>query len=317
MDITYQLIEPLIVRTEEDGSRMLCEFQVPGSDETVESQATIKRLNSAMGMASRTLKRNLANQVRRGATQALRGVLGGGFVGRTGTSIFNQVTRDQVRDFTSSFTEAEKQAAVLAAFERVSDNFYFDEADYTWKAPPEFERGKKGRKDPDKMSDFEKQLDKHPVTDYFEREVLARLLVEVASVDGRIDEEEREFLDAFIGRDLGSIDEISIRDPLSSTECEEVSPGVRETLYMLAWVTSLKDMHLDARERDLLMKYGNMFGFDTETKMATIMKAKHYVLEQTLTPYTTREELFDHAKQIQLGQKEAEKCMISYKRRKL
>ena len=316
MEITYELIEPLIIRTDIKGSRMLCEFQVPESDDTVESSASIRRENTVKSQASRIIKRNLTNQLRRSASRALRSALGGGMLGRTGTTIFNSVTREQARDFMQSFTDEEKQAAILEAFSKVSEYFHFDEQEYMWVKPIGGGMGDHSRKKkPEFLSEFELQLKNHPVSDPFEQEVLARLLVEVAAADGSISEDEKEFLQRMIPANFGTIDEIMVMDPLSDVECEEVSLKVRETIYMLAWVISLLDMELDVRERDLLMQYGDIFGFDTNTKMKVIMAAKHYALENVITPSVSREELFANADKIQLSQREAEKCLINMKRR--
>lgn len=324
MEMTYELIEPLILRSEVEGSRMLCEFQLPGSNKTIESQATIRRSTSIKAQATRIVKRNLTNQLRRGASRALRQALGGGMVGRTGTTIFNSVSRDQAREFTHGYNDEERQAAIMDAFLKVSEHFHFDEETASWVQPPaaglfaaasKSGSGSSARVTPTVKTEFEKQLETYPVRDAFEQEILSRILVEVANVDGEIGEDEKDFLEQFIGTGEEALNYLLVQEPLSEVECEEVHPKTRETIYMLAWVVSLIDMELDNAERNVLMEYGDMFGFDTATKVRLIMAAKHYALSNIITPSITREELFAYAKQIQLSTREAEKCLITMKRR--
>ncbi|MEM7040049.1 MAG: hypothetical protein AAF570_23965, partial [Bacteroidota bacterium] len=91
---TYEMIEPLIVFSEVEGRGLYVEFALPGSSEVVESKANIKRENSVGGKVKRRMAMVARNQVRRSATRAIRGALGGGMLGRMGSMSTSTAMRE-------------------------------------------------------------------------------------------------------------------------------------------------------------------------------------------------------------------------------
>ncbi|MDX2286873.1 MAG: hypothetical protein NW241_22095 [Bacteroidia bacterium] len=305
MEPTYDQILPMLVRAELDGSSMYCEFAVPGSGEVIASSAPVRRSDSLQSQVSRVVSRNVNMEVRRTASRLLRQALGGGFVGRTASSILNTSMRgNQVM---SGYTEEEKQAAVVEAYRRVANQL--QPAQQAQRSSISI------RPKQQQLSEFEQQLRDAPVTERFDQEILVRMLAELASSDGSISDEEREFLDSFIPPALGSIDQYLNGDPISPVECDEVSSKARPTIYLIAAALSVIDFSPRPAEQSLLMEFGEMFGLKDRTIEELNRTARYYVLEQAISPETPRQELFDLAQTIQLSQDDALRCQIQLKKR--
>ncbi|MBK6622492.1 MAG: TerB family tellurite resistance protein [Saprospirales bacterium] len=165
------------------------------------------------------------------------------------------------------------------------------------------------------MSAVEEQIGKSPLSTRFDREVLARILVELASADGEIESAEQEFLESVVGAEFGSINELMAMEPVSPVECEELNPGVRETIYLLAWVMSLVDLDVNPSERSILMEYAGMFGFSGQKTEEIIRKARLYLLESSIAADTSREELFSLADSLGVDRNDAERALIQLKKR--
>ena len=104
-------------------------------------------------------------------------------------------------------------------------------------------------------------------------------------------------------------------DPVSKVEAEEVTQGVKATIYMMAWVIALIDLEMDPVEEELLMEYADVFGLPDNRREELIKFAKFYVMEQNIDPDEPREDLFQVADKIKLNHDDAERCRIAYKRR--
>ena len=240
------------------------------------------------------------------ATRAIRGAIGGGIVGRLGTSAF-QTASQEVKPGEGP-TEDEIQAAIVDAFMRVKDNFHYDEVSGTWGkpliAPP-----------PPPKSPFEEQMNNHPIADPHDKNVFARVLAELAYADGTVSKDEAEFFKNIIPPDQPSLDRLAKADPVSKVEAEEVTQLVKATIYMVAWVIALIDLNLDPVEEELLMEYSDVFGIQPARREELIKHAKYFVIEQNIDPDEPRDELFAVADKIKLNHDDAERARIAYKRR--
>jgi uncharacterized tellurite resistance protein B-like protein len=306
VEFTYQMIEPLIVFQETDGRNVFVEFALPGSQDVIESKASIKKSTDVGSKVKRRVATVARGQVRTMASRAIRGAVGGGIIGRLSTTAF-QAASQEVRPGEGP-TEDEVQAAIVDAFVRVKDNFHFDEASGEWGkpliAPP-----------PPPKSPFEEQMNSHPIADPHDKNVYARVLAELAYADGSISKEEAELFKSIIPPDQPSLDRLAKADPVSKVEAEEVTQGVKGTIYMVAWVIALIDLRLDPVEEELLMEYADVFGLHDQRREDLIKHAKYYVMEQNIDPDEPREELFAIADKIKLNHDDAERARIAYKRR--
>ncbi|MEM7040066.1 MAG: hypothetical protein AAF570_24050, partial [Bacteroidota bacterium] len=194
------------------------------------------------------------------------------------------------------------------AFERVQEHFHYDEEAGEWgkplAAPP-----------PPPKSPFEEQISSNPVADPHDKNIFARVMAELAYADGHIAPEEAELFKDIIPPDQPSLDQLAKADPVSQIEAEEVTNGVKGTIYMFAWVIALIDLDLDPVEEELLMEYADVFELNENRREELIKMAKYFVLEKNIDPDIPREDLFALAEKVKLGQDDAERCRIQYKRR--
>lgn len=303
---TYEMIEPLIVGTEVEGRNIYAEFALPGSDEIFESKSTVRHANTTGNKIKRRATMVVRNQARRGATRVVRGALGGGILGRSGAMIFNTAAREVKPG--EGPTKSEIEAGIVAAFERVADNFEFDEVSGEWhkaSAPPP----------PAPKSPFEEQVTTNPIVDPHDKNVFARVMAELAYADGTVTKEEAEFFKEIIPPDEPSLDQLAKADPVSRIEAMEVTQGVKGTIYMFAWVIAAIDLDIDPVEEELLMEYADVFEIQDTRREELVRMAKYFVLEQNIDPDIQRDELFSLAAKIKLGNDDAERCRIAYKRR--
>ena len=124
-EITFELIEPLVIHTEVEGTKVFVEFRIPGTDEVIESDSTMKRGKDTKSKVKQQVKRQVARGAQRAATRMMRQALGGGMVARTANMAMRTGSRDMIKQ--SEFGNAEKEEAIVAAFIRVQNHFHYDE----------------------------------------------------------------------------------------------------------------------------------------------------------------------------------------------
>lgn len=300
MEVTYEAIKPIIVREELDRSNMHCVFSVEGKE--FESNATVRKSADTGNRVRNLAQRSVLRQVRSTFNRILRSALGGGVVGSIGQQVSNTVISDKTREF--GFSAADKQAAVVQAFIKISANFYFDEQTDRWKLSGE-------------LSDFETKLKSNPLEDSYDRRVMARMLVELASADGEVSEEERDFLDSFLTADTGYYDELVHEDELSPIEMDEVSSLAKETVFMIAAALAMSDQKFSEGEKDKLMEYADMLSIDADKVRELTRIGQVYILENAIamSGMMTRDEIFELAEQIELSQDDAERAAIRFRKR--
>jgi len=307
MSITYELIEPLVVQRSIEGSRMVCTFKAPNGN-IIESQATIRRERDIQSQITNRVTRVAATQTRMAITRTLSQALGGGLLGRTASMVVRTASTPQALGI--QFSESEKRNAVIEAFEKVQNHFQLDSSNGSWKSPIVSQHSTN-----EQLSLFEKQLKDYPLSNRFDKEVLARMMVEVASADGRMDDAEKDFIDSFLSKEIGTVDSLIHRDPLSDMECEETSVTAKKTIYMLAWVVALVDYDISTEEKEKLYSFAKKLGLNDVETREMIKTSKYYILENAFSEEINRSELEDLAKCLQISNDEAERCLIQYKKR--
>lgn len=139
------------------------------------------------------------------------------------------------------------ERATLEAFRRVSEHFYWDDVALCW-------IGKVSADAPGLDRPFLDQLSEAPVEKRFDRQVLQRMLVEVALADDQFSQNERVFLNRLLEREvhIRPITDLHPGPRLTPGELESVSPGPgRETMLMLAHALALCDGLAPAEQRRL------------------------------------------------------------------
>lgn len=311
MEITYNLIKPLIVDVEVQGQRVFVEFQQPDTGNFIEAQASVRRGNSVGSAVSRSVKRTAIQQARSSITRMVGSLFGGGFLGRTARAATSTATSEYARGQSQQAnapTERDIEEAVVAAFKTVRNQFHWDEKAGAWGKPkaPAAAREK---------TPFEAQIERHPIADRHDRKVFARILADLASADGVIQDEEVTFFQSLVPTDAGSIHDIIASEPVSKVDCEMVKDGVRDTIYMFSWAIVMVDYEIHPKEVDMMGKYGDMLGIASSRKTELEHTAKVHMLEQALNPEISREELFELADSLNLNHDEAERAKIAWIRR--
>lgn len=302
MQITYELIQPLIVQAEVHRGRMHCIFQAPNSNEQVEATASIRRKYTVKSRVISDVKRTALNELRWVATRALRNIFGSGVVGRTTRQMANTALNTNSADYT--YSNEEKQDAIVEAFKTVANKFYYDGPTNSWAT------GKS-------VSEFERKLQEKPLSGKYEKEVLGRMLVEIADGDGYISSDERNFLADIMHPDIVDIDELMVAGPLSKYDLEEVSKDARENMMMLAWSMALRDWELDSGEKEQLQRFAEMFGFDAITIARIEDLAQNYVVEGLMDEGAGKREVLEFAEQIGMKEADAQRAFVQYRKRNM
>lgn len=315
MNFTYDQIAPLIISEEVQGSRMKCVFGQGSVQFSAESG--IKRDRSMQGEIQKRVTRTVANRARFGVSRMVRSALGGGMLGRVGSQVVNTAGRSLTQDLTRGFSKKEKQEAVVAAFEKVAQHFVY-EAGTGWQvksnaatAAAAPERPRPARASHPQLSAFEQLVEKNPITNSFDREVLGRMILEVANADGGVSNEEENFLAEI----LPNYTQYQSHPPLSPVECEEVSKNAKRALYAIAWVVALVDLDLSPLEEATLVEYGDWLGFNERAQQDIINMARAYLLEQHVSPDAPNDDAITTGRLLGMSNDDALRAFIQYKRR--
>lgn len=304
MKITYENIEHLIYKADEDDGMMYCQFKDPNTDAIVKSQARIERVAGTQKRVEHIAKSNAFFFLRSQLMNAIYKLLG--------SNLFSHTVRQMAWEFVpksptlsdddedGKYSESEKREAITEAFRRIASQF--ERSSDKWyqkqESPP-----------------FEDVFQKNPIKTKYDRHVLARMLIELASTDGALTAQEKTMLSDFVAPDLGSIETLTRYDALSAVELDETTPAVRESMYLLAWTMAVTDNTLSAAEKSLLRNYGLMFNLPNKRcdELATI--AKQQVVETAIANDFDRATILGIADQIELNRSDAERTVIRYQKR--
>jgi uncharacterized tellurite resistance protein B-like protein len=314
-EVTYENIQANLVSAKQDGSSMRCSFKCPVSGETVESSGGIQKGRGLGDMARHSVKRNLFSQVRWGIARAIRSALGYGLAGRVAGDVAGTAVGNAMNQHATSFSEEEKKVAVVQAFENIQSRFVWDAKNDRWMS---------AQAAGDVLTDFASQLNRAPVTQTYDKGVLARMLMEVSLADGQLAAEEKSFLASFMPAETGGVDVLRDRPPLSGAELAETGKGpVRETMLMIAWGLAFTDKNLAPAEKSALARFAGSLGIDDSRAAELQNWAKKFIFDQAMDgvyvdakpDQAARAEAYRLAEQIGLDHAEAERVEIRYRKR--
>jgi len=320
-EATYENLRPMLAKEELTGSTMRCTFKCPVSEFSIEASATVQQKKSAVGQAAgtvaRSAKASMMWQLRSAVAGAVGRLLGGGIASQVGRQAAYSATTGMTRTGggQASYSDAEKQAAVVAAFGQVASKFMWDAENSRWIST------KAGG---ETVTDFARQLEQAPVAAPYDVGVLARMLTEIANADGQISDDEKGFLAGFIPPLVGSVDSMLAKPALSSVELEETASGPsRETMLMLAWAVALTDEDLAAEELARIEAHAQGLGIAATRAAELKQYAQMFVVSQAIeAAYSggepdaaTRQHITDLATGIGLAPEEAQRAEIRYRKR--
>jgi uncharacterized tellurite resistance protein B-like protein len=199
------------------------------------------------------------------------------------------------------YTRAQKEAAVVEAFRRVQREFSLDPVSGQWSQAS-------------LVSDFSRQLLDYPIVDNYDKQVLARMLMEMARIDGHVSQEEEEILDLFVDKHEISRD-VYLQESLNYAELEGCSPKAKGSLFMLAATMVISDKKIEEEEKGLLAHYANGLGINKAKANQYILLAKKFIMENALPYIADRAALHQFAEQIKLPTLEADRLMVEYNKR--
>lgn len=303
MKLTYELIRPLIVE-EYEGDKFLMHvsFKAGNSPKVVQSSGAISRQYGALSSQAKSLVRDSAvDYLHEMARGLVRGILGTGRMGEAGRRVTERVIHENKRKL--RMTKDDKRAAVVEAFRRVANQFHYDNINNRWLLV-------------EGLSEFSEKMTNLSLDDPYDKEVLARMLMELAEADGEVTADERALLSEHLPQSYRTLNELSLGDSLSRVELEKTSVKNREGMFMLAATMILIDREVTPGEKRRLIEFADYFGFTTGKVNDLVRMAKTYILEQAiLSPDITRAELFELADGIKLPRDEAERVLVSMKKR--
>ena len=128
--ITYDSIAPNIAQASTNGNQVQVTWKCPATGRVVTTSTGYMAADPSLGSrVGASVKRSIANEVIYGAARMLANVLGGA-VGRVVSNATYTAANDINSRATSGvdYTEASRQAAIVAAFESVKSSFVWDAA---------------------------------------------------------------------------------------------------------------------------------------------------------------------------------------------
>lgn len=315
---TLDSIRPLIQDLQVSGRSVRVRFVCPRSGQSVSASHTLQAAGpTALSRVSNTVGRSLLWSLRSAVAQVIRRSLGYGIAGRVASdlaySAMNQATRTSSQRSTT-LSGRERDEATLQAFVSVQDQFVWDGASGGWVH---------GSAAKELLGGFQAQLSSHAVVHPYDREVLGRMLVELARADGRVSQEEAGWLTELLAGQ-GAVEDVARRPPLTTAELRAMSPGgVRTTALMLAWAMALVDEDLAQGEQQALQRFGQGLDLRPADQARARSLACTWMMDQALDRMRTwgghdqhaRQELYALAGRLGLSQQEAEEAEARFLRR--
>lgn len=316
MDYSYEQVSPYLLDYEIIGSKIHCEFQNEHG-EVFSSTSNIKATKSIQSKVAKRAERMIKSTARRNASRLVRTAFGGGMLGSIGSSVVRNSVNEVDLGTNKEFSEENIHEAIAKAFKRVSRNFNLGQ-----KSRPATARRERRTRERDNSKrggssndlNYKEYIQRHPISNMFEQDIMSRLLVQMASADGKIMEEERNFILDMLPKKFGTIPEIIARGDISRIEASEVSDEIKKTIMLLAWSVALVDFDLSNAEERRLHEYGALFGLESTDAEQIAMMAKKETLQGIMEPYMDKNELLSVARNIDLTDEQAERMYIDYKK---
>ena len=301
--VTYDAIKHLVAEENFEEQKCLVVFKVEG--EIFEGESYLRKDGTDGTERMKTMVRNsFIGRLRSAITRAVSRAVGGGFVGHTATMVTSEAVRQQTTG--TVYSRKEKEMAVVKAFQDLAKhNFYYDEERKDWRIAR-------------MLSEFERRLRQSPLEKAYDKKTLARMLIEMAKVDGSISPEEREFFQGFLSTETGSFAELMRAQPLSEVECEEISSvNNKETVLMITAAIAMVDQDFSDNEKERLTRYGKMMKLDDKAIANMIKAAQDYTIEQAILggKNFSREEIYAFAENIGMDPAEAERAQVKLTKR--
>lgn len=261
----FASIRPLIAMARVDGRDVIAVFRCPL---THRSEQALWR-SPPVGVSAVTADLAASSSLYAARNQVnglVRGLLGFGTVGRLARKAADAVLAGS--NANAQLDTEEEEAGIVGAFRSVADRFTWDGTRWSHRgeAPPALEQQVVGS---DALTGYD-------------RDVTARMVVEIARVHGGVSEDERGHL-LQIFDEVGSLDALLARPPLTAADLAETTRGgVRRSMLSVAWSMALCDAHFDPAEEALLERFAAGLQIPEEERAEVRRQAQVYVVRQFL-----------------------------------
>lgn len=303
----FENVQPLLVSKEIDGSRVDCVFRCPVSGDTYSATGNMVRSAELQNNAASSVKRGIKNELSYAMGRIMRNVFGYNPLGNMAARAAGEAIRNVKTH--ANYTEADQQQAVVQAFNKVSHRFAWDPKKSGWVSASALQ---------EIQSEFEKKLARASFDNRFDSEVMARILVEMSTVDGAMSEEEKTMLADFLPPDL-SLNTLLEKPPLSQAELMETGQGpVRENMLMLAWAMLFADYEVDPAEVAFLEKLAGHMSISSGQAGSLRTLALEFIVTQLFDQIAagtmTRDAVFQKAVDMGMDQLQAERLEVRYRK---
>lgn len=315
---TYETIFPLLEDVRVHRRTASARFVCRQTGDSVQARFTLPESTGSLvaSRVGRTVGRSLLWTLRSSIYSLVRSIFGHGLLARIAAdlagSAVHEVQRHRGPQGPRDLDEDETEAALVEAFRTVKGRFVWVPGKGQWVATRAAEA---------LMPPFQRQLTRHPVSHPYDRQVLARMLVELARSDGDVAAAEQDLLTDLIE---GGVEELAARPPLTAAELRTTSAGdARVSLLLTAWTLALVDEQMATPERSLLMAWAD--GMDLRPAQVVWVRntAQQHVLDEALERMHTwgghdsyaREQLYALAERLGMTRAEAEKAEAAFQRR--
>lgn len=267
-ELTYDLVAPLVARTDVSGDRVQVVFQCPVSGDEIPASA---RITESQGNAlKKEVKRTVWRNLRWSLSRMMYSMFGYGVGGAIGSAVADtagamgeggqyQPTQDELR------------AAIVDAFKGVGSRFAWDDSNQRFVSASVFK---------DLQTEFTVIVQGARITKAWDRAILARMLAEIAGADGTLAEDERALFASFLPDQ--NLDNVLDKPPLSRADLEETSADVRHEMWLIAAAMAVSDETFADAEATRLAAFGKALGLADKDQARGLALAKEYVLDQAL-----------------------------------
>lgn len=249
-EVTYEIVQPLVKQAERIDNTVHVLFACPVSGDEFQAVAQIDGAAVTTVEAKPSLWRSIRSSLAR-------------------------MTRSVTREGGDGGDGAPPQAmqdAIMDAFHTVAPSFAWDEEKQQLVSLSAFR---------DLQTEFANLVRGARITDPWDREVLARMMAEVANVDGHIADGERAHFRAFFGDDLG-VEDLLAKPPLRAKDIERTTDQWRYVMWLLAAAMAYSDERLADPEKRKLIELGKLCGIGMIEAARGLELAKEYVYDQAL-----------------------------------
>lgn len=274
MEIDFNMVAPCLKDKKIDKDKLFCVFQV--EEKTFEVEETIEHLGPNIKIGKKIVRTS-----------------GVGFMKNLLHTIFRS-GKIKSNDQNYFFNDAEIENAVLSAFEKILPEVVFDKSSRNWKV----NRG---------ISAFEKKVKEHPIQLKSDKSILARMIVEMAKVDGGIFESERLFFEEFLTIGTTKLAEF-IRAPyITKEDLYVLSKDKSEVVFLIVAATALVDFNYHDAEAERLSKFGKLLNLSPDDQQQLFEDAQDYILQihfQANIDRLDKEELRSVAEQLNMSEQQ-------------